>query len=336
MPRYRFLIVTLAALASFAAPEARAAESPWLDVEGDVACLPTVAELRERIASAVVGARNTELAVQVKWLEEEHQTVAIVRLLAGMRVSGEKRLETPTCEQTLDAVVAVVALALSSDSTEPAKLGREASLNGVLANGELPQASRLDVEPASTPLRWQASTLPELDRGVQERAEQDSAFDAFGAAGVDRGTFGEAGGLVGAGGGWVQGRAQLRSALWYGLTRRKEEVTDETYYRENADFGALTLDYCHGIDAGRWLSACGGLEVGWVRLERLERKASGLGVEHFRSSPSLAPSVGTLMALRSGPIHPELSLFALFPVFGRAPEAELLAMRATLGASVPF
>jgi hypothetical protein len=113
-------------------------------------------------------------------------------------------------------------------------------------------------------------------------------------------------------------------------------VNGDGYYRESREFAALTFDYCHGVDRGRWISACGGLEVGWMKIARVERDAAGRGVEVDHSGPLVAPGLGTLLAVRAGPVEPELSLYALFPTVGNAPDGEFLALRATLGAAIPF
>ena len=106
MRRSRYLVALLATLGPCIASESVAAEEEWLSVTGTASCLADVTELVERIESRVAGTPNPELTVEVRLEEREQKTAADVHLLSGVRVNGRKHIESASCIETLDAVVA--------------------------------------------------------------------------------------------------------------------------------------------------------------------------------------------------------------------------------------
>jgi hypothetical protein len=179
--------VSSIAMLSLVASAARG-DTAWLDVQGEASCIPDVSKLAERIEATLAGVKNPELAVRVTLQERERGTLASVSLLSGLRVAGEKQLVAPTCDETVDAVVMVVALALSSDSDtldsdaldseEPA-----GSMNGAAEDGSY----RPQVVASARTLRWQRASPASVEQdAAPESNERDSPRRAMGAAGVDR------------------------------------------------------------------------------------------------------------------------------------------------------
>jgi len=157
------------------------AASQWLTVSGTTRCSGDPEGLASRILEATIGTRDPELWVELDILDGAESTAAMVRLALGSRVIGAKRIVAPTCEDALDAAVAVVALALSS-------------------------------KPEATV-------------------------------------------AVGAGAAVRIGSGELRAIGWYGVPSTREEVS-AIVESTRSDFAAAGSDYCHGIDAERWVALC--------------------------------------------------------------------------------
>jgi hypothetical protein len=335
MRRSLHLVFAVATAGAFFVSESSATDRQWLSVKGAASCLPGALELEGRIASLVAGAPNPRLAIRVTLDAEGPQTVAVVELLASMRVIGRKRLVSSSCDEALRAVVSVAALAMSSSSDNGLGESARSSAREAGADDSL-------TTPSVQPVRWQSSEIPSVERDAVRTVESEkldpnrTIYRLLGSAGIDWGTLGEPVGLLGAGGAWVSGRSALLGMGWYGITSQRVEEGPDTYYRESSYVGALTLDYCHGLSSGHWISACAGAELGWLVFSREEREKGGLGVEKYHSNPTFAPRLGSLLGLRAGPIQPEIGLFAQVPALGRAPRGQRLALRATLGAAVQF
>jgi hypothetical protein len=159
-------------------------------------------------------------------------------------------------------------------------------------------------------------------------------FRFVGAAGVDVGTLAEPTAVLGAGtrAGGVWG--ELRGFAWYGLPSTREEVSVTTE-RTRADFLALTLDYCHGLDRARWLGLCAGVETSLSRTWRLRQAAEQAAREEERLEPTFGPLLSAAFAYRAARWVPELDVSLRLPM----PEASGLSkprFRAAIGAALPF
>ncbi len=256
--------------------------------------------------------------------------MVVVRLLRDARVIGTKRLVAQSCAEAVDAVTAVVALAVSSTDAPGDRALPRREPEGQDAHDAITGAVSREAFSEIDPLQGS----PLADAEVQPVSPERGSVQL--SAGVDRGTFTETLGRVGLGGAWVLGRGELRGTLWYYSPYRNEVIEEGVAtYSESVDFAAASMDYCYGLDRQRWAAACGGLELGLVRFRSVEEQAS-VRQRADGDESSLGATVGTLLTLRRGPVQPVLSLSARLPTLGGPAGREPVALRAALGASVPF
>jgi hypothetical protein len=109
----------------------------WLTFERSARCSTRLEALAARISSALAGVRNPGLTVEVEMVDARHGTTARMRLARGGRELGAKHIEATSCEEALDAVVAIAALALGSE----APLGAPAA--GLSSDETAPRATAL-------------------------------------------------------------------------------------------------------------------------------------------------------------------------------------------------
>jgi hypothetical protein len=313
----------------------------WLSVRGTGACASSTESLGARILSAVIGTPKPGLRVEVQF-GEGAATSARVRLLQGSRSIGRKKLAAPSCEELRDAVVAVVALALSSEPPE--------------ARPPLAQREQSVAPPAETrrPLEPAPAAAPRLERSsaalASERPPARGIEDvpARGAAhpllrdwrlslglGADEGTLSESTAVVRAEAAARLPQGELRAVVWYGLPSVRELETDH-FERVRADFAALSVDYCLGIDAGRWLSSCAGLEVAVRRYSELSQAAERERIERERLDPGASARLGLAFMYRDASLQPQLDLSAQLPLVGGLAGAPTPGVRATFGAALQF
>jgi hypothetical protein len=324
---------------------AAGADDAWLEVRNSARC-PTQ-HLAERIVERIIGERNGALKAQVELHSEAGAIAAALRISRGAETMGEKLLVAPTCDEALAAVAAVVALALSHPRESPPRAGDriEDSLPPALgpAAARAVSAPLPEAEP-SPPARPQARLFPrraprrtasfERDVLAPTSEARPLEFRFVGAAGVDVGTLAEPTAVLGAGtrAGGVWG--ELRGFAWYGLPSTREEVSVTTE-RTRADFLALTLDYCHGLDRARWLGLCAGVETSLSRTWRLRQAAEQAAREEERLEPTFGPLLSAAFAYRAARWVPELDVSLRLPM----PEASGLSkprFRAAIGAALPF
>jgi hypothetical protein len=125
--RPRLLVLRVAACSAWLALAGGvSAAEPWLEVNSSVSCPANAHELAVLIRSQVAGELNTALQVKVtlsgptpRAAHGRARTLARIEVLLGAESLGVKRLEAARCTEALDAVVAVVALALSSERASP-------------------------------------------------------------------------------------------------------------------------------------------------------------------------------------------------------------------------
>ncbi len=306
-------------IAGLVLPRRSAAEEPWLDVEGGAHCSATAAELAASIRSQVAGEPNPALRVKVTLSNAGRgatsgasPTLARIEVAIGAQSVGVKRLEAATCAEALEGVVAVVALALSSEA-----LGHDASA----PVSATPEVAAHAVDDAG-----------QRSHDVAARADDVSLLLLVAA---DRGTLVEPTVVVGAGAALRLNAGELRSALWYALPSVREEVSTGLE-RTSTDYLAVALGYCRGFDAGEWLSGCSGLELGLARHARELEAPDEPRTERERSTPRLAASLGLTLAYRDAPLQPALDLSAQFPLLGGLSEAASFGLRAGLSAGIHF
>ena len=302
--------------------EARATEG-WLTFTGSASCSASPEELASRILELAIGSHDPKLRVEIDMLDGTEDTAAMIRLTLGSRRIGSKKLVAATCEEALDAALAVVALALSS---EPRATGTAEAAAPVTA----PASGAADT---TSP----AAGLPEGDRSVEpgEPRPGTDTWRLLFAGGVEHGTLAEPTVVVGAGAAASIGRGELRAIGWYGLPSSREEVS-AVFESTRSDFAAAALDYCGGIDRERWLGLCGGLEAGLTRLSRVRQAPNQPRTEQEDIGPSLGVVMGLSLAYRDSPLMPRLDLSARLPLVGRLAEAPAVGFRAALGAGMPF
>jgi hypothetical protein len=293
------------AFALFATEQAAAAPS-WLAVAADSQCEVEVEPLLARVLEAVAGEPNQSLRVQVRFDDADGGTRATVRTFSDFSETGRKSLVAPTCDEALDAVVAVVALALSSAPDGAAEVvdPRAHETNA----RRLPHTTRHAV-PVVRPLK---AAEPD-DRGVPSEADGQSTRRVSLAAAADRGTMADPVGLVGLGGALLLGPGELRATAWYGPGERLEVQGAQQSMTRASDFASATLDYCYTMDADRWVSACGGFEVGGIRFVESESFSDGTSARSSGVAPSFGTTASAVFGYRVSTVQPELVLLARFP-----------------------
>jgi hypothetical protein len=339
----RVLFATCGAAAVLSTGDAGAAEA-WLTATGSRRCSVERQGLAARVEQLVIGVRNPALAVEVQLSDAAEGTAAVVRLRQGVQLVGVKRLVAPSCAETLDAVGAVVALALSS---EPAATPQtEPETRAAQGERELRLEPETHAAPRSSAPAFEVSA-PEVDRGSLVRPASIthvspgmSRWRVLMTLGADVGTLPEPTGTLGAGVVASIGDAELRALAWYGVPSFREEVSQRTgepssVASTRADFAAASLDYCQSLRAGRWLSLCGGVSAHLTRLSSLEERIDAPRDPEERWAWSTGVAVGATLVYRNVPWQPQLELGAQLPVIGTAADASL-GFRAALGAALPF
>jgi hypothetical protein len=295
------------------------ADEPWLLVRGGPWCAGQSEALAARISHAIAGARNAALHVEVS-LEQGTPARALVRVMLGSRLLGSKTLEVSSCDEALDAVAAVVALALSSlADAQPAP-----AETAVAGEKEVTEPARA---PASTlhSRRIDAGPAP----GPHARVR---GWRLLAGLGVDLGTLARPTLLVAGGAALALGRTELRAIGRYGVPSTTEEASVDLE-RQRIDFGAAALDACWGLDRAGWLSACGGLELSLTRSVHTRESPGEPPSRAKRVEPAFGPLAGLLLVLREVPGQPQLELSAQLPLAGRAPAP---GFRAALGGGMLF
>jgi len=296
------------------AAEAGAANS-WLRVRGSERCSVPARVLAACIREATIGTPDPLFAVEVS-IADGLPTTARVRLALGSRSIGVKELAAPTCAEVLDAVTTVVALALSSES--------EASVVAPVAPPRRAELERRAPAPVADALAAQG----ELGRDAR-------GWRLLLRVGADRGSLSEPTAVVQAGAAARLSEGEVRALVSYGVPSVREEVSD-VFSSVRADFGALALDYCRGLDAERWVSACAGLELGLRRYSRVEQAAEESRIERERFEPSTSVLAGLALVYRDATVQPQLDVMAGRALLGAPAEAPPLGFRAALGAAVQF
>jgi hypothetical protein len=128
----------------------------------------------------------------------------------------------------------------------------------------------------------------------------------------------------------------MRSSLRYGLLTEDERV--ETGFSESVrrDFGAIGLSVCYGLGANFRFSACGGGELGVLRVGRRIEVDGALTGNQDELSPRMSGVLGALFSVRRGRLRPELELSGAVLALGRRQGASPVALRAAAGASLVF
>jgi hypothetical protein len=312
----------------------------WLTARGSRRCSVERHELAARIEHSVVGERNPALAVDVQLWDAAQGTAAVVRLTQRAQIVGVKRLVAPSCAETLDAVSAIAALALSSAPPATARSEPETQ-----PAQEMRLESETQAESSTTP----ASEIlaPEVDQGVLAQpapvtrsSPSTRRWRVLMAIGADVGTLPEPTATVGAGVVTRAGQAELRALAWYGVPSSREEASQRagepsTVASTRADFGAASLDYCQSLEGWQWLAPCGGLSAHLTRRSSLEERPDAPRDLEERWAWSAGIAVGAALVYRDVPWQPQLELGAQLPVIGTAADA-LPGFRAALGAALPF
>ena len=309
--------------------DAGAAES-WLSLDGGAGCSVDREALALRVLDGLVGERAPGLSVFVSLTARRGSVAASVRVARGSRELGQTRLVAPSCDEAIDAVVAVAALAVgAAPALGPAPVSTSSS--------STPEPS--PPEPSLAAPSLAAPPRAEADRDVasQPRVE-DTRFHLLLAAGADQGVLSSTTAIVGAGAALDHGEhAEWRALLWYGLPSSDEQ--DDTgvgLASRRSDFAAASLDYCRRLTAAGWWSLCGGLEARVARLSRVEDTPDLARIEREQLAPSGAARAGLALVQRELAWQPRLELGAQVPVVGTSADAGWLGFRASFGAALPF
>jgi hypothetical protein len=317
----------IGAAVGLGAAEAGAAE-PGVRVRSSERCSVPARVLAAQIREATIGTPDPLFAVEVS-ISDGPPTTARVRLALGSRSIGVKELEAPTCAEVLSAVTAVVALALSSES-EGSERGAPLEESASREEG----AASVDVV-RPEPTRRAPAPVADVLAAQGELGRDPRGWRLLLGVGADRGSLSEPTVVVRAGAAASLGRGEVRALVAYGVPSVREEES-EVFSSVRADFGALALDYCHGLDAVRWVSACAGLELGLRRYSRVEQAAEEPRIKSERFEPTTGVLAGLALVYRDATVQPQLDVMAWRALLGAPAEAPPLGFRAALGAAVQF
>lgn len=315
-----------------------AAVQPALALAGSRRCSIAPEALAARVGEAVVGEANAELRVEVALADGARATSASVRLLRGEREIGRRRVVGGSCAEALDAVVAIVALALSSTHdassegegeaesegeperhtaaphTAAPRSARSHSIGLYETGPDATQPSAAVARAATTGAREPVGTL--ATSGLSAR--QWPVLTIMTAADVGRlGVTAR----VGIGGALPVQRGEWRARLWYGLPsfEAEEEGAPLRSVETRTELWSAGADHCWRLDAAGWLGLCGGLELGTLRERRRDGSPGAARTERERFAPFLDAALGSTFTYRGGRWEPGLEVTARLPVLGAAP-----------------
>jgi hypothetical protein len=317
---------------------ARAQPEAWIEIEAPRSCERAAAGLRERAREALLGQPIAELRARVRIGREDGAYRATVETLSGATLRGSKQISAPTCAEVVEAVVVVLALALSEQQWPADDARHEPSEAGPAAHSEVATAQADSVDAR---LEHSAAARPddqeELDEPRDAGEPRGERLRISLRAGVDSGTLPVRTALVGMGLGYALGPLELQALLGFGLPYVEETVTDEgASERLRGDFGVLDLGACYGLGA-RWrLSACAAGELGVVRSARVLRADAAPDVLTRRVAARLAGVLTARLAYRAHRVQPELEVSGVGVALSGPDGAAPLAMRVGVGLGLQF
>jgi hypothetical protein len=311
--------------------------------------------------------RRVERAIDETHPSEIRASVAIDAIAGGYRVtmttsepSSALRttvIDTPTCEEAVDAAVVVLALAFGTREVEepggvPESLESDANTASVHEPEAGPAGSTAvrTNEPGAVVrpnVRNDASAWP-TERRHAERVDRGEWLPTSGSGravsstrvalgtGADVGTLSDPTLTISAALAHSVSALEVRAVARYGLPLADETV--ETGFAESTrtDFGAIELRGCHGAGQALRFSACAGTEVGAVRVSRRLMTGQATSTTEQSVLPRLSGTVSALLAHRGGIVEPELELAGAAVVLGREGTDSWLAVRVAAGAAVAF
>lgn len=322
------------AIALFVTSTARAGDD-WLSVTESASCDVDATALADEIRGRMVGAVGGDVDVTVAFRDAEQGFESHMRLQQNGETLGARTLLAPTCEQSIEATAAIVALALSQHSpAEPSP------------NEDAVAALRDDVRVSSRPTAPRREPQGVSPRAPNESPTEENAVSPTGgsvsnlrllaSAGLDVGTLAESTAVVGGGLVFGVGRGELRGTAWYGAPSERAESSSSSFETTRHDFALAQLEYCRSPDPGRWLAVCGGVVGGFWRLSRTAASNDEAPQRQTRTGWTWGPELGAAFIYRDAPWQPQLAVHTHLPVAGKAAEASDVTIRATLGASISF
>jgi hypothetical protein len=315
-----------------------AGADPWLTVEGSVHCSAQRDVIAARISAALAGVRHPDLTVEVELADASRGTTAWVRLARASNELREKRIEAASCEEALDAVVAIAALALGS--AEPPV---SAAIPHPDADGAPTRLPAL--RPPERVAREHSRPTPRVT--APEGADRgSSAFELEWSAerwrwlwsvGIDRGATAAATPTLGTGIALRWGRAELRGMLEYGMPSSNErEEVGVVFASVRSDFAAASVHYCRALDAEAWLSLCAGSEARVARSSRIETRMDQPRAEREDLDAGALAVGGASLVYRDATWQPRFDVSALLPALGDTAGVEQIGVRAAIGGSLAF
>ncbi len=333
------LALTCTALESQAESWARVEASPTCDVRED--------ELTSRVSRALVGPRAADLRADVTIVEQASDYEASIEITRRELVVGTKTVSAPSCVEAIDAIVVVLALAL----TETAPDGEEARAPSLEVDmlpkvpsswsGSAPDDAAASGEPTS--LRWLAQ---ENDPMAEQRAPTNVEFErrrwsrALLLTGGDTAVLAQPSAFVAAGFSKSLGRIELRGMARYALPRIDETrsaVGSERAEYSYAEYSYAALDFgaCYPMGSTWTLSACAGAELGFVRTQRALRDPK-IESTSDETEPLAGGVLQAVLAYRGRRVQPLLLLAANANAVGPHASEQRLGLRAAFGAALQF
>ena len=317
--------------------QANAEPSGRIQTRVSPACAGAALDLEPRLERALDKSLPTGLEAFVEIEESVGGYRATIATRVGSKASGAKIIDASTCDEAVDAVVAVLALAFFSQVDAAPSDASRPVFDAAPVDAPAPAAS---LEPSTNAAStWRAATEAPADRAA---TAEDARSDALGStrasvvAGADQGTLGQPTAIVSAGVSRSLSALEVRGFVRYGLPTATETVETEFTESVRSDFGAVDLAGCYGVGASFRASACAGAEAGAVRTRRRFETREGTDVDEDAVSPRLSGTLGALFAHRGGIVEPEVELEAAAVVVGREEGASWLAVRVLAGAAVEF
>lgn len=307
-----------------------AAVQPALALASSPRCSVAPGALAARVGDAVVGEANAELRVEVELADGARATSASVRLLRGEREIGRRRVVGESCAEALEAVVAIVALALSSTHGASSE-GEGESAGEAERHAAAPRTARShsiglyetgpDATQPSAAMARAATTGAREPMGTLATsgpsARRAPVLTVLTAADVGRrGVTAR----VGIGGALPLERGEWRARMWYGLPsfEAEEDGAPLRSVETRTELWSAGADHCRHLDTAGWLALCGGLELGALRERRRDGSPGAARTERERFAPFLDAALGSTFTYPGGRWEPGLEVTARLPVLGAA------------------
>jgi hypothetical protein len=256
-----------------------------------------------------------------------------VEVSVGSNAAKPSRAQVlaPTCDEALEAAVAIAALALSSES--PAQQRSAQQRNAREGNAQQrPAASEPGARASESTGGNSVSPIADVHLQTQQASASPETWAAHWAAGANVGSLPTVTAVLTAGLSAELAGGALRTLITYGVPTTQEEVT-QGLERTRWDFAAFGAAYCRRLNGLQWLSTCAGMNASLARARRTSVPVNEARTEQRHLHPTLSAEVQVIFATQRDGWHPELELTAGVPLAGSSRQSPVSG-RGTVGIGI--